>query len=147
MGGTQAQTPTLTPPLIFWALWGGWGATMGQVCFTAISSNGARHPRSALPSVQCARSCSLCPPSECSMAGVRAKVPSSFSTVPGQLSPVELCGCKQSAGARPCAWSIWAGGEGGAGGRPAGVPGTPTYIPQNDPLIALIILNRHMWGF
>ena len=29
----------------------------------------------------------------------------------------------------------------------AAVPSTPTYIPQNDPLAALIILNTHMWGF
>ena len=27
------------------------------------------------------------------------------------------------------------------------VPSTPTYVPQNDPLIALIILNTHVWGF
>ena len=33
------------------------------------------------------------------------------------------------------------------GGSRAGVPGTPTYIPENDPLIALIILNTDMWGF
>ena len=26
-------------------------------------------------------------------------------------------------------------------------PGTPAYIPQNDPLIALIILNRHVGSF
>ena len=25
--------------------------------------------------------------------------------------------------------------------------GTPTYIPLNDTLVALIILNTHMWGF
>ena len=48
--------------------------------------------------------------------------------------------------------------EGGGGGRwvgqsAAGVPGggggsvgTPTYIPQNDPHDALIILNIHKWG-
>ena len=35
------------------------------------------------------------------MAGVRAKVPASFSTVPGHLLPVELCGCKQSARRTP----------------------------------------------
>ena len=28
----------------------------------------------------------------------------------------------------------------------AGVLGTPTFIPQNDPLAALIILNTDMWG-
>ena len=31
----------------------------------------------------------------------------------------------------------------GGGGR----PGTPTYKPQNDPLVGLIILNTHMRGF
>ena len=37
--------------------------------------------------------------------------------------------------------------KGGLGaGRGGGVPGTPTYIPHNDPLLALIILNTHMWG-
>ena len=41
----------------------------------------------------------------------------------------------------------WVGFLGSSGGRRAGVPGTPTYIPQNDPLIALVILNTHMWGF
>ena len=25
--------------------------------------------------------------------------------------------------------------------------GTPTYIPQNDTLVALIILNTHIWVF
>ena len=59
---------------------------MGQVCFTAISSNGACHPRSSLLSVQCARSCSLCPLSECSVAGVRVKVPSSLIQVSCRLS-------------------------------------------------------------
>ena len=43
------------------------------------------------------------------------------------------------------------GGEGGSlgelGAASGGVPGTPTYIPQNDPLVALIISNTHMWGF
>ena len=35
----------------------------------------------------------------------------------------------------------------GGGGRPVGaVPGTPTYIPQDDPLVALIILNTHICG-
>ena len=49
------------------------------------------------------------------------------------------------------------GGLGGGGGgrwvgrSAAGVPrggsvGTPTYIPQNDPYDALIILNIHKWG-
>ena len=33
------------------------------------------------------------------------------------------------------------------GGSRAGVPGTLTYTPQNDPLVALIILNTHLWGF
>ena len=28
-----------------------------------------------------------------------------------------------------------------------GIPGTQTYVPQNDPLVTLIILNTHMWGF
>ena len=50
---------------------------------------------------------------------------------------------------------IFGGLEGGGGrwvGRSAaGVPkggsvGTPTYIPQNDPHDALIILNIHKWG-
>ena len=54
---------------------------------------------------------------------------------------------------------VWraGGGEGGGGGvrwvgrSAAGVPrggsvGTPTYIPQNDPHDALIILNIHKWG-
>ena len=27
------------------------------------------------------------------------------------------------------------------------VPGTPTYKPPNDPLVALTILNTRMWGF
>ena len=40
----------------------------------------------------------------------------------------------------------WEGG-GDEGGSQEGVPGTPTYIPQNDSLIATIILNTHMWGF
>ena len=34
-------------------------------------------------------------------------------------------------------------GLGGVGGSRAGVPGTPTYMPQNDLLVALIIV----WGF
>ena len=38
-------------------------------------------------------------------------------------------------------------GKGGGGGAQACVPGDLTYIPQNDPLVALIILNTHMWGF
>ena len=33
------------------------------------------------------------------------------------------------------------------GAQWGGVPGTPTYVPQNDPLVALIISNTHMWGF
>ena len=33
------------------------------------------------------------------------------------------------------------------GGGRAGLPGTPTYIHQNEPLVALIILNTHMWVF
>ena len=33
------------------------------------------------------------------------------------------------------------------GGSQAGVAGTPTYIPQNDPLVALITLNKDTWGF
>ena len=37
--------------------------------------------------------------------------------------------------------------RGGGMGSRAEVPGTPTYIPQNDPLVALIIWNTHMWGF
>ena len=37
-------------------------------------------------------------------------------------------------------------GEGGQGGSQDGVLGTPTYIPQNDPLVALIILNTNIWG-
>ena len=50
----------------------------------------------------------------------------------------------------------WRGGEGGGGGRwvgrsATGVPrggsvGTPTYIPQNDPHDALVILNIHKRG-
>ena len=35
----------------------------------------------------------------------------------------------------------------GGEGAQWGVTGTPTYIPQNDPLVALIILNTHRWGF
>ena len=31
-------------------------------------------------------------------------------------------------------WGLW------------GVTGTPKYMPQNDPLVALIILNTLMWG-
>ena len=27
-----------------------------------------------------------------------------------------------------------------------GLPGTPTYGYQNNPLVVLIILNTHMWG-
>ena len=46
---------------------------------------------------------------------------------------------------------VWRGGGGGGVGGSAGVPrggsvGTPTYIPQNDPHDALIILNTHKWG-
>ena len=33
------------------------------------------------------------------------------------------------------------------GGRRAGVPGTPKHIPQNNPLVSLIILNTRVWGF
>ena len=39
---------------------------------------------------------------------------------------------------------VWGGG---GGGRQAGVPGTPTDAPQNDALVALIVLNTHMRGF
>ena len=35
------------------------------------------------------------------------------------------------------------GAWGGPGGHWAAVPGTPTHVPQNDPLVALIILNTH----
>ena len=35
----------------------------------------------------------------------------------------------------------------GGGGGLGGVPGTPTHIPQNDPLVALVILNTHVWDF
>ena len=42
--------------------------------------------------------------------------------------------------------TFWALG-GGGGGSQDGVPGTPTYIPQKDPLVPLIILNTHLWGF
>ena len=38
-------------------------------------------------------------------------------------------------------------GGGVGGGSRDGDPGTPTYIPQNDALIAMIILNTRMWGF
>ena len=44
------------------------------------------------------------------------------------------------------------GGVGGSAGQPSGYSGgggsvgTPTYIPQNDPHDALIILNIHNWG-
>ena len=52
---------------------------------------------------------------------------------------------------------VWKGGGGGGGGgrwvgrSAGGVPrgwsvGTQTYIPQNDPHDALIILNIHKWG-
>ena len=48
---------------------------------------------------------------------------------------------------------VWRGGGGGrwVGRSATGVPrggsvGTPTYIPQNDPHGALIILNIHKWG-
>ena len=33
----------------------------------------------------------------------------------------------------------------GGGAPVGGFLGTPPYIPQNDPLVALIILNTHMW--
>ena len=40
----------------------------------------------------------------------------------------------------------WGGGwDGGSGGQPN--PDSPTYLPQNDPLIALTILKTHAWGF
>ena len=43
-------------------------------------------------------------------------------------------------GGRGLSWGSW--------GRPVGgVPGTPTHIPQNDPPVALIVLNTHMRGF
>ena len=45
---------------------------------------------------------------------------------------------------------VGGGGPLGGGGRPVGGPGYPnihTYIHQNDPLVALIILNTHMGGF
>ena len=38
------------------------------------------------------------------------------------------------------------GVRGGAGGRRAGVPGTPTDNPQKDPLVARIIVNTHTRG-
>ena len=43
-------------------------------------------------------------------------------------------------------------GDGGPGGRgvlggPPGWGHGPTYISQNDPLVALIILNSRMWEF
>ena len=37
------------------------------------------------------------------------------------------------------------GGLGGSAHQPPGSVGTPTYIPQNDPHDALIILNIHKW--
>ena len=46
-------------------------------------------------------------------------------------------------------WALGGGGGflGGLGGPPGRVLGTPTFIPQKDPLVALVILNTHMWGF
>ena len=42
-------------------------------------------------------------------------------------------------------WALWGrGGLEGHRGPPGGVPGTPTYVSQNDPLVTLIILNTHM---
>ena len=38
----------------------------------------------------------------------------------------------------------WWGVLGGSGPR---VPKRYTSVPQNDPLVALIIVNTHMWGF
>ena len=37
-------------------------------------------------------------------------------------------------------------GQSAAGAPRGGSVGTPTYIPQNDPHDALIILNIHKWG-
>ena len=41
-------------------------------------------------------------------------------------------------------WELGVLGGGGGGG--AGIPVTPTYILQNNPLVVLIILNTHMLG-
>ena len=41
-------------------------------------------------------------------------------------------------------WDLLGGVPRGMG-LGAGVPGTPTYIPQNDTLVALILLNTRMW--
>ena len=38
-------------------------------------------------------------------------------------------------------------GLGAVRGRGGGVGGTPTYITQNDPVVAPIILNTYAWGF
>ena len=47
-------------------------------------------------------------------------------------------------------WGPWGlRGGGGGWGHPEwgeGGPGYPNYIPQNGSLIALLILNTHMWG-
>ena len=44
---------------------------------------------------------------------------------------------------------VWAGAAlpavPGGGGRGGGCP-TPTYMAQNDPHVALIILTTHLWG-
>ena len=52
----------------------------------------------------------------------------------------------------PRHWLTQTLGVGGSGGQPPGSAGggggsvgTPTYIPQNDPHDALIILNIHDW--
>ena len=49
----------------------------------------------------------------------------------------------------PPPWLTQTLGVGGWGGQPpgslGGSVGTPTYIPQNDPHDALIILNLHNW--
>ena len=88
---------------------------MSHVCFPTISSNGTCHPRSSLLSVQCARSCALCPPSECSMAGVRAKVPSSpFHCTRSAVACRAVGKANIRPGLRPCAWSHGGGGGGGS---------------------------------
>ena len=46
----------------------------------------------------------------------------------------------------PRGWGEGGWGPWGGLGRPVGVTGTPTYVPQNDPFVALIILNTHMWA-
>ena len=50
---------------------------------------------------------------------------------------------------RPDPLTFWALGGGGSLGGPGGLlgRGTPIYTPQNEPLVALVILNTHMSGF